>query len=193
MDNLSLYSIKERAAESGRSVYSIQQLANLIEKPKKIAKVYSLRLVKKKLAKRIIRGKISFSEDEFIIASQLIEPSYISLNSALLFHNKIQQIPKNIECITTKNSFKFKEFGLIYHKISPSLFYGYKKYKKENSYIYVAEPEKALIDGIYLNLYSKKDFEELKECIDIKKLEKYIYQFKGRGNKKLKEMIKHVR
>lgn len=190
MKKLSLYKIRDLALKAGRVVYSIQQLANLVSISKNISKVYSSRMVKNKLAVRVLRGKISFTEDESLIATQLIEPSYISLHSALLFHGIIQQVSRNITCVTTRNSITYEKKGIIYHKITPKLFYGYKRHSKEGSYIFVAEPEKALIDGIYLGLFSIKDFKEYSNKLNMEKLKDLINRFKGKGSRKLKEMIK---
>lgn len=189
MKVLSLFDIKEMALKSGRSVYSTSLLANLINKPKEIANVYLSRLIKKGLAIKLINGKISFSNDEYIIASQLIEPSYISLTSALLFHNLIQQVPNNIECVTTRNSLKFSNLKINYHKLPPSLFYGFKRYKKLNSYILIAEPEKAVIDSLYLNLMSVGDFKEILPKLDKENFKGLISHFNGKGSKKIKELI----
>lgn len=189
MEKLNLYKIKEMALKSNRAVYSIQQLANLIKKPKKIAKVYLSRLVEKGLAKKILRGRISFVNDEYVIASQLLEPCYISLSSALLFHEMIQQVPRDIECVSPKNSRRYIEHGVVYHKIHPSLFYGYEKYSKSNSYIFVADPEKAVIDGVYLNLLPANILDDILNKLDKGKLKKYISRFKGRGKEKLRRVL----
>ena len=120
-------------------MYSAQQLSNLVGKSKAISTVYSSRLVKKGLATKVMKGTISFVDDPFVIATQLVEPSYISLNSALLFHEIMQQVPKNIECVTTKNSLKYSNISAVYHKIPEGLFYGYERHNKANSYVFVAE------------------------------------------------------
>ena len=78
MKELSLYKIRDLALESGRSVYNSAQLSNLINMERTTASVYMSRLVDKGMAKKLIRGKISFVDDDFVIASQLVEPSYIS-------------------------------------------------------------------------------------------------------------------
>ncbi len=189
MKELSLYQIRDIALESGQAVFSMQQLSNLIGKPKSVCAVYASRLVQKGLAVRVLKGKISFEKDEFIIATQLIEPSYISLGSALLFHGITTQVQKNIECVTTKNTLKFKSLGIIYHKIPGSLLYGFKKHAKGKSYVMVAEPEKALLDGLYLNIFLKKDLEELSQKIEPKKLKEQLKKFGGRGRKKLERVI----
>lgn len=187
----SLYRIRDRAIKSGRVVFSVQQIANITRKKRTVAKVYSSRLVKRGMATKLSKGKIALSNDDFVIATQLIEPSYISLNSALAFHGISNQITKYIECVTTKNSIYYKKFGIRYHKISTGLFFGYERLKKDNSYFFVASPEKALIDGIYLNIYS---FDSIKDYlndsrIDIKKLIELIKKFDGKGSKKLKKVI----
>lgn len=189
MKKLSLYGIRDLALESGRAVFSVQQLSNLIGKPKAVSTVYSGRLVKKKLAYWVSKGKISFVNDDYIIASQLVEPSYISLDSALFFHGLIMQVPRQVECATTRNSLNYKKLGILYHKIPPRLFFGYKKHKKEGSYVLVAEPEKALVDGIYLNRYSKSMVDGLKPKMDFSKLGNLLETFKGKGSKKIKGIL----
>jgi predicted transcriptional regulator of viral defense system len=190
MEKWSLYKIREKAINTGRSVFSIVELANLISKKKSIATVYASRLVEKGLAKKLLNGKISFDQDDFVIASQLIEPSYITAASALNLYGLIQQVPSKIECVTTKRSIEYKKFGINYHKIQNSLFYGYKRKNKSGSYIMLAEPEKALIDGIYLNILPKTIVKEIINDLDIKKLNDYKKRFNGRGKKKILEMIK---
>lgn len=186
---LNLYKIRDMAIRSKRAVYSVAQLSNLIGKPKQIAKVYMSRLVKKGLAKRIIRGKITFIDDPYVIAAQLIEPSYISLTTALLFHGMIKQISRDVECVGPKNSRRYKKEGINYHKIPPVLFFGYEKYKKSGSYIFVADPEKAIIDGIYLNLLPKNVANDCLAKIDKEKLKRFVSRFKGRGKKKLEGIL----
>jgi len=188
MKELSIYQIKDKALTSGRSVFSVQQLSNLIGKPKNISTVYMSRLLKKHLAFRLIKGKISFLKDDLIIATQLVEPSYISLDSALLFHHLIKQAQKNVECVTTRNSKNYSDLNIIYHKIPKELFFGYKRYNMADSYVFVAEPEKAIIDGLYLNRYSEIDISEHKK-LNFSKYAEILKKFNGKGNKKLKKMI----
>lgn len=184
-----IYEIKERALKSGRVVFSVAQLANLMGKPRSIARVYMQRMVKKGIARKLMRGKISFSDDDYAIASQLVEPSYISLDSALLSHGLIMQVPALTECVTTKNAICYKELGISYHRISPRLFYGYKKQRRGETYVFMADAEKALIDAVYLNAIAKNHARELAGKTDGKKLEEYIARFQGRGKKKLTEWL----
>ena len=189
MKELSLYQIRDLALESGRAVFSMQQLSNLIGKSKPVCTVYASRLVQKGLAVRLIKGKISFEKDEFIIATQLVEPSYISLGSALRFNGIITQVQKDIECVTTRNSLKFKKIGVVYHKIPGSLLYGFKRHVKGKSYVMIAGPEKAVLDGLYLNIFSEKDLCEFRQKINMQKLRLLSKKFRGRGCKKLARLV----
>jgi predicted transcriptional regulator of viral defense system len=192
MSNTSLYRIRDKALSSGRAVFSVQQLSNLIGKRRAIATVYLSRLVKNKMAKRIKKGKIAFTNDDYVIATQLVEPSYVSLESALRYHGIIKQVTRDVECVTTKNSFNYKELGIRYHKIPESLFFGYLREPRGNNYVFVAEAEKAILDGVYLNRYSKQELtDELKQMkpINIIRLMAFLSQFKGRGSKKMRKVI----
>lgn len=186
---LNIYKIRDMAREGGRAVYSVQQLANLVGKPKKIANVYASRLVAKGLATRLVRGKLAVTSDLHTVATQLLEPSYISLHSALNFHGLITQVPKEIECVTPKNSRNYRELGIAYHRIPPGLFYGYERHGRGGGYAFVADPEKALVDGVYLNRLPKGLVEELKGKVDGKRLAEYVQRHEGRGRKKLERWL----
>ncbi len=185
----SLYKIRDSALSNGRAVYNTSQLAHLINKDRNVAAVYLSRLVQKKLAIRLIRGKISFVEDDFVIASQLVEPSYISLDSALLFHNVIQQVPRYVQSVTPVNSILYHELGLEYHKINPGLMFGFERHKVSGSYCFVATREKALLDGYYLKLFTLDDVLELGRTSEYKKLRPLFLKFIGKGKKKMLEVF----
>lgn len=186
---MNIYDIKKKIDDSGRMVYNANQLSNLISKNKKITSVYISRLINKKLVEKIQKGTISTTNNNLIIATQLLESSYISLNSALLFHDLLTQIPKNIECVTTINSKYLKSQKIYYHKINPKYYFGFKKYKIENSYAFIADPEKAILDGLYYNKYDLDYILALKSKINYPKLKKYSKVY----NNKIKEIIKNVR
>jgi predicted transcriptional regulator of viral defense system len=79
--------------------------------------------------------------------------SYISLESALVEQGIISQSPSVLICVTPgyPQSFRSKSVSIVYRKISPELYWGYEeKNTRYNKYL-IAEPEKALLDWIYLN------------------------------------------
>jgi len=147
---MKIYEIRDHALYSGRLVYRTRQLAKLVGVPDSHAKVYAYRLVQKGMAWRLSRGSISFTHDTFIIASQLIEPSYVSMHSALYLRGLIDQVPSIVEAVTTKRPAWLRDLGIRYRKISGKLFFGYERLARANSYVFVATPEKAVLDTVYL-------------------------------------------
>jgi len=184
MKELNLYQIRDMAMGSGRAVFSIQQLANLTGKPKAVARVYASRLVKRGLATRVLRGRLSFTDDDFVVATQLVEPSYVSLQSALLFHGLTTQVPACVECISPKNSRRYLALGIAYHKMPPSLMFGYEAHARSGSYAFVADPEKALLDMAYLFPRAPLPADLLGK-VDRARLGRYMQRFQGRGEKRL--------
>lgn len=78
--------------------------------------------------------------------------SYISLESALVEQGIISQNPSSLLCVTLERpqSFKTRSVSITYRRISPDLYWGFEeKTTRYNKYL-IAEPEKALLDWIYL-------------------------------------------
>ncbi len=144
---MNLYEIRERLLSSGRAVFNMAQLSNILGIPRNHAKVYASRLVEREWAWRPMRGVIALTRDEFIVATQLIEPSYISMHSALYLLGLVDQVPSRIECVTTRYSIEVS--GIRYRRVVPRLFFGYRRVDRAGSYVFVALPEKALLDMIY--------------------------------------------
>ena len=184
-----LYKIRDSARKSGRAVFSVQQLANLIGKSKAVATVYLNRMANAGLGKKVLQGKISFSDDDFIIASQLYEPSYISFSSALSFYGLISQVPAKVECAATRGGRSYPKLGIYYHRLPPSLFFGFAPQKKGESYVMMADKEKAVLDMAYLNLLPKPLYREIAGKLDRTKLAEYAKRFNGRGEKKLRRLF----
>ncbi len=111
------------------------------------------------------RGIYTFANkdtDEFVVASKLYSPSYISLETALNIYGIIPDIPMNVTSVTTTTSKKIKtQKGVyLYSKINKNLFFGYENTLDKASGLYypIALPEKALLDYIYIRKI--KDLEE---------------------------------
>lgn len=150
---MNLYEIRDEVLRRKRRVFDLHQLSNLVLIPREQVRVYVGRLVKKGFAHRVLDGVVSFVEDPFIIGSQLVEPSYVSFTGALYLHGLVQQVPGVVECVTTVNSMRFDCIGIQYHKIHPRLFFGYERMERYGSYIFLAEPTKAVLDMVYFGLY----------------------------------------
>lgn len=78
--------------------------------------------------------------------------SYISLESALVDRGVITQNPSVLTCVTPgyPQTFRGNSVIIVYRKISPDLYWGFEeKTTRYNKYL-IAEPEKALLDWVYL-------------------------------------------
>lgn len=89
------------------------------------------------------------------IANQLYSPCYVSLEYALNYYDLIPEQVSDLTCITTRKTFRLRnEVGVfIYQHIKSQAFRGFKALQDEAGLIFfIAEPEKALVDFLYLNL-----------------------------------------
>lgn len=82
------------------------------------------------------------------VANQLYFPSYLSFEAALSRFGILSQIPYTLTFATTRPPKRMRvgETEVEYSRLKASLYFGY---RQEGS-IYVAEPEKALLDMLYL-------------------------------------------
>ncbi|MCL5986121.1 MAG: type IV toxin-antitoxin system AbiEi family antitoxin domain-containing protein [Actinobacteria bacterium] len=81
-------------------------------------------------------------------ANELYYPSYISFESALSRYGILSQIPYTMTFATTRRSKKIllAEREVKYRQLKKKYFFGYKLDKG----IYIAEPEKAILDQLYM-------------------------------------------
>ena len=85
--------------------------------------------------------------------------SYVSFISALHLHHMVEQIPQVITRASTSHTktINTKIGTFCIHQLAPSFFKGFDWYKKTGSFL-IAEPEKALIDSLYLSTRKKRQF-----------------------------------
>ena len=85
--------------------------------------------------------------------------AYVSFITALHIHGIIEQIPQVTELASTGHAGTIRtNLGVFYtHHIAPSFFAGFGWYKGNSGFL-IAEPEKALIDSLYLSSHKKRRF-----------------------------------
>jgi len=89
----------------------------------------------------------------FVVANHLVAGSYVSLQMALAYYHLIPEHVAVITSVTTQRPGTFaNKFGRFrYRHIHPSLFYGIEyRLLVDKEYAYIATPEKALLDLVYL-------------------------------------------
>lgn len=130
------------------------------------------------------------------ISHYLYEPSYVSLDRALSIHGLIPEIVYNVTAITSRKTATIKnDFGLfIYRSIKPELFFGYQKNTDGANIYLLAEPEKALLDYLYLNsarISTRGDIDELRlnefelRELNQEKIKTYLQIFKSKKLERL--------
>ena len=129
------------------------------------------------------------------VAFHVYSPSYISLEKALSIYGLIPEMVYSVTSVTprTTRSFKNRFGNFIYKHIKPSLFFGYREIKEDQSFYLLAEPEKALLDYLYLHkIYAGEGWEELrlnqkliKKTFRPRVFSKYLKMFDNRRIKKL--------
>lgn len=88
----------------------------------------------------------------FVVANHLVPGSYVSLQMALAYYHLIPEHVAVVTSVTTQRPGEFEnKFGrFTYRHITPSLFFGVEyRLLANEEYVYVAAPEKALLDLIY--------------------------------------------
>jgi predicted transcriptional regulator of viral defense system len=124
------------------------------------------------------------------IASQLYIPNYLSFESALAKYGILNLIPYTITFATTRKTRKYtlRKQEIEFRQITPKLFFGF---EMKNG-IYIASPEKALLDEVYFVTRGKAtlDFDEVDiEKLSRKTLQDYSKRFPSYVQNQIKDMI----
>ncbi|MCD6115954.1 hypothetical protein J7K93_02975 [bacterium] len=113
------------------------------------------------------------TEEQFLsyLANVIYRPSYVSLESALSVYGFIpEHVFQTISCTTLKTQiFNTKRGRFVYHHLKPKFHFGYKFMPWKNFNYLIAEPEKALIDYLYLH-------PEIKNVSDIDSLRWNVFK-----------------
>lgn len=132
---------------------------------------------------------------DYLIANRIYSPSYISFQSAWAYYGLI---PEGVYHVTSASSLKTHTFktaaGVFsYRHLKPALLFGYRLIDADGQSFKIAEPEKLVIDHLYLNasLKSPDDFEALrinqallKERVSPDKLSAYLTIMKNKALEK---------
>lgn len=148
--------------------------------------------------KKIVNKWYCFSDlsmDEpllFLIANRIYTPSYISFESALSYYGFIPEGVTTIHSATSRKTTAYSTplGNFSYRNLKPQHMVGVRMIKAANQQVRLAEPEKAVLDYIYLNssMRTAVDFEGarlnrmlLKEKVDEQKLITGAQQMKNQA------------
>ncbi|MEO0092009.1 MAG: hypothetical protein ABIK61_04810 [candidate division WOR-3 bacterium] len=148
-------------------VITTKDIYSAIENPRVLITVQLNTWQKKGLIVKLKKGLYLLNEQDrkihpsrIFLANILYSPSYVSTEYALGYYGLIPEKVTDVTSVTTKKTAKFvNRLGMfIYQHVKTDLFFGFTEIKDENKLpILIAEPEKAMLDFIYLNRSEFKD------------------------------------
>ena len=146
-----VFTTYELSAISGKSLSTTTQSLNFLQKQGLIFRIYRGIWVdadNKKLS--------PYTVIPFLFPRQR---AYVSFISALHLYGIIEQIPQIITIASMAHTkiIQTKVGTFSVHRIAPTFFDGFNWYKESGTFL-IAEPEKALIDSLYLSAHRKKQF-----------------------------------
>ena len=176
-------------------IFNNLALENKLDKYRSYINLVLYRLNKSGRIYKIERDKYTVYGDPFLISSHILWPSYISGWSALRYHNLTEQIPNHISIVAIKNkrAIKFINTSIIFKKVKKQVFFGYEKIKYSNFEVFIANPEKAIIDSALLGLVSVSEAKEI-FLSNIKKISitRLLIYLKKIGNKSLIKRVGYL-
>jgi predicted transcriptional regulator of viral defense system len=173
--------------------FTLSDLEKILNVKKDSLYVTLNRLVKNGVLIRLKRGiyEPEFKEPELEkTANELYYPSYLSFETALSRYGIISQIPYSLTFATFRKSKKILLMNreIEYKQIKKDYFFGY---MLDNG-VYVAEPEKAVLDQLYMISRGRasKDMSEW-SLVNLKKTKfmQYSRKFPEPVQKKAKDLV----
>ena len=108
-------------------------------------------------------------EQKFTVASLLQTPSYISLMTALTYYEITTQVQQDFiesAALQRTRTFNIESTAFAFTKLQPNLFHHFSRVKN----FFIAAPEKALLDALYLQGMGKYRLDV--SSLDIKKIDR---------------------
>ncbi len=176
--------------------FRVEELQNYFKESPSSVRVQLSRLCKEKKLIRLKRNCYTFLDAHphvLVIAQNMVSPSYLSLESVLSLSALIPESTVAFTLVTSKKTQEYtNEFGIFsYRHLPPDLFFGV---EKDKNGAWIATPEKALLDYLYLNsrkfepafsCWQAERFDEL-DTLDWKLMKKWAKKY---GMKKLTALV----
>jgi predicted transcriptional regulator of viral defense system len=148
-----------RLASQNHTIITINDIQDAIDVPYDDAKKIANNLVHKQWLDRLKSGTYlivplaagetgEYTEHEFVIASHLADPMYISYWTALNYHGLTEQVPLTVFAATTEQVPAREIHGVTYTfvTLTAAKFFGYDSVAVDAQQVNVASVEKTLVD-----------------------------------------------
>ncbi len=130
-----------------KAVFRVQDVERAAYCKRAYARLILSRLEKKGLVRKVMRNAYTTRDNMFVVASNIVFPSYVSFWSASYFMGYTEQIVDIVQVATTRKVKVSGGSGRI-RFIPMRHFFGYRKLRTADGDIFMAEDEKLLIDAL---------------------------------------------
>lgn len=187
-------------AENNKTIFGVNEAVKILREKKSSVTKLLHDLTRKKWLFRLSRGKYlilpleagvkpEFTEHEFIIASNLVKPYYLSYWSALNYYGFTEQVTRTVFVATTKRKREANILGLKikFVSVKDNKFFGFKKILISGHPVNIAEKEKVIVDCLDLPRNCGGIIEVVKAIdsagkeLNFKRLEDYTKRMKNQA------------
>lgn len=187
---LNLVSVQRELREREMDVFTPKEFERVFGVADTAARQFIAYYTKKHFFSKLRNGLYSLEGQRpnlYFAANKLYRPSYVSLETALFLYGILPETVYSITSVTSRRTREFEAFGIAfrYVRIKQEAFGGYSPKREGNCTVLVADPEKALMDYLYIVSLGKRMLNDRLNLrnVDVEKARAYIPLF-GRSNLK---------
>lgn len=168
-----------RAIENAElGVFTISDVARFIDKGRGYARLFAKRLVDRGIIVRLEKSKYALTgADDYMVASNLIFPSYISFLAGLAYHKRTTQLSHEIQVAASrsKKGLRYGSTRIVFIKLKKERIFGYTREKTRGGFVFVGELEKVILDSLLLpeRCPLSESYAAMKGGIDEEKIVEY--------------------
>ncbi|HLF07161.1 MAG TPA: hypothetical protein VI893_08340 [Thermoplasmata archaeon] len=135
---------------AGRPTFNSAHFRSVTGEDRAYAAVHLWRLREAGHVAALRRDRFTVQSSPLSVASHVVWPSYISMWSALRHWELTEQVPRAVWVVTTRRveDIEFRGTPIQFIRSDPRRFFGYTKVELDGWQGFMAEPEKALLDGL---------------------------------------------
>ncbi len=173
-----------------RPLFTLNDAARTVDITRESLQERLSRLSKRGEIHRVERGKYTAHEDPLIYATYVETPSYLTLWSGLRFYDLTTQLPTRVQVMTAQSRVDLDEIQFV----ASSNLFGFGRHRYQEFEIFVADPERLLIDCLSRTGVPVSALRELVETVEPGKCVDYAARF-GRNpvNKRIGYLLEHWR
>jgi predicted transcriptional regulator of viral defense system len=178
--NWPLVEVERLLRQNNLPLFTPQDLQHLCGASEIALRFLLTRAVKRGDALKFRRGLYGLAArppSELELANHLYVPSYLSFTFALSYYHLIPETVYTITSATTRTTATFTALGksFVYHRIKRTAFTGYTPTPIHQRVVWIAEPEKAVVDTLYLVALGKHSLPERLDLTPLSRLKLHTF------------------